>query len=255
MFSFQSSQQGNSSWFFKTDRITRYIYTRCILNTTITLSRSLSIINCIRQLSATSHISSTHSIYGFFESDTCRWPTSLCTLRSRWQIFYLATRKLIELVIQHFHQGFLHAGPRLVLGMIRRKFWILSGRDAVCQYIFRCITCVRHKAIRPNPIMGHLSSFRVQPHRPFNQVGLDYRGPFSIKESRRRNVKTSNSYLALFMCMTIKDVHLELVTDISMAVFLAALDRFVAHRGIPPDLFSDCGINYVGAARQLKELF
>lgn len=55
--------------------------------------------------------------------------------------------------------------------------------------------------------------------------------------------------------MTVKAVHLELVTDLSTAAFLATLDRFVARRGIPCDLFSDCGTAYVGAARQLKELF
>lgn len=37
--------------------------------------------------------------------------------------------------------------------------------------------------------------------------------------------------------------------------FLAALDRFVARQVIPSDLYSDCGTNYVGTARQLKRLF
>jgi hypothetical protein len=37
---------------------------------------------------------------------------------------------LTQLIIRHFHQGILHAGPKLVLSMIRRKFWILSGRYA-----------------------------------------------------------------------------------------------------------------------------
>jgi len=37
--------------------------------------------------------------------------------------------------------------------------------------------------------------------------------------------------------------------------FLAALDRFIARRGVPAHVYSDCGTNYVGAARKLKYLF
>jgi len=55
--------------------------------------------------------------------------------------------------------------------------------------------------------------------------------------------------------MIIKAVHVEIVSDLTADAFLAALDRFVASRGIPDDLFSDCGTNYMGAACQLKTLF
>jgi len=48
---------------------------------------------------------------------------------------------------------------------------------------------------------------------------------------------------------------LEVVTDLSTEAFMAALDRFVARRGIPAQIHSDCGTNYIGAARQLKILF
>ncbi|XP_025419129.1 uncharacterized protein LOC112689568 [Sipha flava] len=102
--------------------------------------------------------------------------------------------------------------------------------------------------------MADLPSYRVQPHRPFSHVGMDYRGPFLVKEHRRRNAQSVKIYLALFICMSVKAVHLEIVTDLSTDAFLAALDRFVARRGIPSKMFSDCGTNYVGAARQLKTL-
>lgn len=76
-----------------------------------------------------------------------------------------------------------------------------------------------------------------------------------MKEGRRRNAKTSKAYLALFICMSTKAVHLEVVADLSTDAFLAALDRFVAWRGIPSLIRSDCRTNFVGAARQLKTLF
>lgn len=53
--------------------------------------------------------------------------------------------------------------------------------------------------------------------------------------------------------MSVKAVHLKMVTDLS--TFLVALDQFVSRRGIPYNLYSNCGKNYVGSSRQLKGLF
>lgn len=139
--------------------------------------------------------------------------------------------------------------------MIRRRFWILSGRDAVRKFIFSCVACVRYKANRPSPIMGKLPPFRVQQNRPFLHVGTDYGSPFLVKESHRRKALIHKVYIALFVCMTTKAVHLEIVSNLSAEAFRASFDRFIARRGIPSDIFSDCGTNYIEAARQIKELF
>jgi hypothetical protein len=148
---------------------------------------------------------------------------------------------LTQLITRHFHQGFLHAGPKLVLSMIRRKFWILSDRDTICQFIFSCVTCVRFKICRPHPIMRNLPSSLVQKNRPFSQTDIDYGGPFLAKESRHCNARKNKMYLALFIYiyiyMSVKAVHLEIVSDISSTAFLAAFDRFVARRGIPSDIY------------------
>ena len=162
---------------------------------------------------------------------------------------------LTMLLIRHFHLSFLHGGPKLILSMLSRKFWILSGRDAVRRFIFTCVPCTRTKASRPFPFMGDLPSHRVELHRPFLRVGMDYGGPFVLKETRRRNSRTTKAYLALFIRMSTKAVHLEMVSDLSTDAFLASLDRFVSRRGVPSDIYSDNGTNYVGAARQLKALF
>lgn len=139
--------------------------------------------------------------------------------------------------------------------MLSRRFWILSGRSAVRRVIFDCVQCTRQKAVRPQPVMADLPNFRVQQHRPFSNVGMDYGGPFIIKEHRRRNARMTKIYLALFVCMSVKAIHIEIVSDLTSDAFLAALDRFVSRRGIRSNIFSDCGTNYVGAARQLRLLF
>jgi len=54
--------------------------------------------------------------------------------------------------------------------------------------------------------------------------------------------------------MAVKAVHLEIVTDLSTESFIAAMDRFTSRRGIPANIYTDCGTNYVGAAKQIKTL-
>lgn len=55
--------------------------------------------------------------------------------------------------------------------------------------------------------------------------------------------------------MAIKTVHLEVMSDLTIDEFLSALRRFMARRGIPTHVYSDNGINFVGANNHLKELY
>lgn len=184
-----------------------------------------------------------------------RLKNSLLGEEAKYPLLLPKSSHFTSLLINHYHLTYLHAGPALVIAMIRQKYWILSGRDAIRRSIFACVTCTRCKAIHPAPFMGNLPAARIREHRVFSQVGMDYGGPFLVKECRRRNTKTTKVYLALFICMAVKAVHVEVVSDMTADAFLSALDRFVARRGIPDDLYSDCGTNYVGAARQMKALF
>lgn len=45
------------------------------------------------------------------------------------------------------------------------------------------------------------------------------------------------------------------MSNLTTQAFLAALDRFVARRGLPVRLYSDCGTNFVGANNCLRKLF
>lgn len=162
---------------------------------------------------------------------------------------------LTTLVIRHYHINYFHAGPQLVSSLVASRFWIISSRSVIRKIIFKCVTCARHKSFMPSPIMGDLPGARTCQVRPFSNVGIDYAGPIMIKESRRRNARSSKGYLAIFVCMAVKAVHIEVVTDLSTAVFIAALHRFVSRRGVPANIYSDCGTNFKGANTILKSLF
>lgn len=60
---------------------------------------------------------------------------------------------------------------------------------------------------------------------------------------------------SLYLFVSTKAIHLELVTNLTTENFLAALHRFTGRRSICSRIFSDNGTNFVGAARELGELY
>jgi hypothetical protein len=101
--------------------------------------------------------------------------------------------------------------------------------------------------------MGNLPQVRVLPAPSLAATGIDYAGPFSTKLSTGRTTKTITTYICVFVCMTTKAIHLELVTGLTSEAFLSALRRFTARRGNPKDIYSDNGTNFVGAQRILNQ--
>lgn len=161
---------------------------------------------------------------------------------------------LVELLVNDRHIKNSHAGCNALLAILQRDFWILSGRRTVRSIVFRCLPCYRLKAATMQPQMGDLPPDRVNAARPFSGVGTDFAGPFLVKTSRLRNSKVVKAYLCVFVCLSTKAVHLELVADLTTEAFTAALDRFVSRRGLPSLIRSDCGTNFKGADRYLQDV-
>lgn len=116
--------------------------------------------------------------------------------------------------------------------------------------MFQNLWCRVYHATPSAPKMAALPQPRVQPYvRPFTYVGIDYFGPMIIKRGRT-NVKR---WVALFTCLTVRAVHLEVVHSLSTESCKMAIRRFIARRGPPKEIFSDNGTNFRGAARELSE--
>ncbi|GFV70447.1 hypothetical protein TNCV_4798661 [Trichonephila clavipes] len=102
--------------------------------------------------------------------------------------------------------------------------------------------------------MGNSPKHRVTLERPFFSCGIDYAGPVLIKCNKVRGTKSTTGYIALFVCLATKAVHIEAVGDLTTDSFIAALHRFSAHRGAPRHIYSDNGTNFVGARRKLDKI-
>jgi len=95
--------------------------------------------------------------------------------------------------------------------------------------------------------MGDLPTDRVSFSRPFTYTGIDYAGPFEIKNYTGRAFLITKGYVCVFVCFSTKAIHLEPTSDLTTEKFLAAFVRFVARRGCPQRVHSDNGKTFVGA--------
>ncbi len=84
--------------------------------------------------------------------------------------------------------------------------------------------------------MGQLPAARVTPSPPFTITGIDYAGPFTLEIGHTRKPVLVKAYLALFVCLATKAVHLEIVSDLTTEAFLASLKRFISRRGLPTEI-------------------
>lgn len=99
--------------------------------------------------------------------------------------------------------------------------------------------------------MAALPTERCTFSLPFTHTDIDFAGPFDLKSSRLRNAKLQKGYAAIFVCFSTRAIHLEVCSELSAEAFLATFDRFVGRRGLPKNVFSDNGTNFVGANRTL----
>lgn len=161
--------------------------------------------------------------------------------------------RLTELIISHYHVKYLHPGNQTLHYLLIQQFWILSAKQTIKKITSKCKKCwnLRPKAYQPP--MGNLPEMRISKLKPFSCVGVDFAGPINTTLARIRGAKTCKSYICVFVCFVTKAIHLELSSELSTDAFLAAFRRFIARRGRCSKIYSDCGSNFLGANRQIKE--
>lgn len=159
---------------------------------------------------------------------------------------------LSALLIRDAHLKTMHGGPALMLALLRREYWIVDGPNEVRRFVQKCTKCFRYAAKPQQQIMGALPAARVVPSRPFRHCAMDYSGAIMVRTARGRGHHASKAYVAVFVCLATKAVHIELAGDLTTAGFIAAYERFTARRGCCTDLYSDNATNFVGAATFLR---
>ncbi|XP_058839405.1 uncharacterized protein LOC131694906 [Topomyia yanbarensis] len=155
-----------------------------------------------------------------------------------------------HLLVDNYHRQFLHGNAETVVNEIRQQFYIPQLRVLARKLSRRCQWCVIYKAKPATPRMAPLPSARLSPYtRPFSYVGLDYFGPILVKVGR----SSAKRWVALFTCLTIRAVHVEIAHDLSTQSCISCIRRFICRRGQPLEIHSDNGCNFSGASNILQK--
>lgn len=176
-------------------------------------------------------------------------------LSQRHPILLPSHHHVTDLIIRETHEKNYHAGIQSTLYTIRHRFWLLDGKNQIRKIIRHCVRCIRFRASPVKYKMADLPKSRLEESAAFSHTGVDFFGPMFIKEKKHRNRGRIKVYGCVFICMTTKAVHIEIVSELTTEAFLAALRRFIGRRAIPSNIYSDNGTNFVGANKQLRELY
>ena len=160
-----------------------------------------------------------------------------------------------RMFFKEIHVSLLHCGPTILLANTGLRVYVPGAKRlarSVCQ---NCLVCKKAAPRTLTQRMGQLPPPRIKKTLCFIHTGVDYAGPFLLKRGNPRKPTVVKGYLAVFICLATKAVHLEVVSALSTEAFLAALRRFIGRRNLPKHLYSDHGSNFLGARNQLNDLF
>ena len=153
-------------------------------------------------------------------------------------------------VICETHRQNAHAGVEFILSDLRRKYWILRGRETVKKVLWRCFECRRRWARPEQQRMSNLPAFRLQPAHPFCDTGVDLAGPFQVK-SGRKGLKV---WIVMMTCLRVRCLFGDIVEKIDVESFLGVLQRFHALYPGVHRFVSDNGTNLRGTAKLLTTM-
>ena len=161
---------------------------------------------------------------------------------------------ITRLIVKDYHEQANHAGGvNFIFSQLSQRYWISAGREEIREWEKLRNGCKRRRNQPASQVMAPLPKVRLRfTYRAFDQCGVDYAGPFTTIHGRGR--KREKRYLCAFTCLSVRAVQLEIAWRLDTDAFLNAFTRFISRRGVPKEVVSDNGTNFVGAVNELKSL-
>lgn len=163
--------------------------------------------------------------------------------------------RLSELIIHEAHYMTGHGSVQIMCQYIRQNYCIAKLKQALRAYIHKCVTCARFSGKYEQQLMADLPADRVNQNRAFLVTGVDYAGPIQLIERYKSVSSTRKAWIAIFVCMVTRAIHIDVVTEQSSIAFIMCYERFISRRGHCNKLYSDNGTNFKGAFREIKSAF
>ena len=173
---------------------------------------------------------------------------------ARYPIILPSHHRLVRLLVEKYHKDNMHAPSKLLMSLLRQRFWIMTARRLMRSVFQSCIACFKVQPRNELHMMDDLPAERVQLSPTFFKTALDFCGHFNVKIHQTRFAAIFPVYVCVLVCMSTKAVHLEMVSRLSTDAFVAALHRFVSRRGKPAYIYCDNASNFQGAANRFIKL-
>ena len=128
------------------------------------------------------------------------------------------------LLIKEFHKRLFHAGTSHTLSQMKYIYWL--PQSTVKALIYKC--GVRRKyngGPYKLPKLADWPKEKIGKATQFTYTGLDYVGPFYVKENKLKTV-----WICIFICVTTPALNLEIVDDMTAEQFLMVLQRFITKK-------------------------
>ena len=172
----------------------------------------------------------------------------------RYPIILPRRNRVTKLIVKHYHEmGHHNAGTNQTLSALSTKYWIIAAREEIVEWEKECAACIKRKAKCAKQIMAPLPLNRLKLSlRAFTRTAVDFGGPFVTIQGRGK--QRQKRYLCLFTCLASRAVHLEVAYGLDTDSFLRAFYRMSNRRGVPEEMISDNGTNFVGANQELRKL-
>ena len=158
--------------------------------------------------------------------------------------------ELVNRLIMDVHTRAQHVGPEHTLFLLRYRYWPLGGRRNVKSVLSKCLKCRIFKAEPMKQILAPLPEERTKNAAPFTYVGLDFAGPIYVFLP---DGTAEKSYIALFVCLSTRALHIELTMGMSTEQFTNAIRKMIARRGWPRRIFSDNAKTFVRVDKDLQK--
>ena len=141
-----------------------------------------------------------------------------------------------------------HSGTNHTLLLISLKYWIISAREEIIELEKECLVCKRKKAKKAQQIMAPLPLHRLTTSmRAFTRTAVDYIGPFITIQGRGKRRKTL--YVLIYMPDIPSCSFRNGLWSRDVDSFMKAFYRMANRRGLPEEMLSDNGKNFVAADR------
>ena len=157
----------------------------------------------------------------------------------------------IKEYLKDLHRCNNHAQINSTLNKVRQVMHGPGLRNAVKKVVSQCMNCRKIRASPYHyPTQPDLPIERYLIEVPFTCTGVDYAGPFEIRD--QGNI--IKIWIIIFTCMVTRAVFLKAVKDQSTESFLRALKELDCRRTTPKIIYSDNAATFTLASKILNTI-